>query len=89
MRFIAEGYLNNRGKFPAGISLICFLLAGLVKIAEGGYVITKQVHSFSSNADTSYVCAYVFSEFSRLFKEAFIFKQRKIALTLTSSNPVN
>ncbi|XP_078375019.1 glycine receptor subunit alphaZ1-like [Oculina patagonica] len=36
MRFTAEGYLNNGGKFPAGISLICFFLAGFVKIAEGG-----------------------------------------------------
>lgn len=50
MRFTAEGYLNNGGKFPAGISLICFFLAGFVKIAEGGYAITKQVHNNSLNA---------------------------------------
>ena len=38
MRTIAELYLNFGGKFPAGVILICFCLAGLLQIAVGGYV---------------------------------------------------
>ena len=49
MRFIKQGDFNNGRKFPAGFSLICFFLAGLMKTTEGGYVLSK-VRSFSSDA---------------------------------------
>lgn len=45
MRFITEGHFNNREKFAVGITLICLLLTGLVKIAEAGYVFFSLVVS--------------------------------------------